>query len=108
MKALQWSMTIPQNKQGAFLKWFNEIAGPQLNGFGAVKHEIYQVTDKPVIGHQTVEENRFIERVYFEDSFNISEYFARVKAAPAAWALSRMYEKDFGATNIELRIIEEK
>lgn len=31
MKILQWSMTIPKDKQEAFLVWFKKIAGPQLN-----------------------------------------------------------------------------
>jgi len=41
MKILQWSMTIPEEKQKRFVKWFGEVAGPKLGKFGAVEHELY-------------------------------------------------------------------
>ena len=105
MKALQWTMTIPEDKQAKFVKWFKEIAGPALDGFGAIEHEIYQVADTQIVGRQITEQNKFIERVYFNDDFDIPSYFARVKADPEAWKLSRMYEQEFGATDIELRVL---
>lgn len=98
-------MTISKDKQAEFLKWFEEVAGPQLGKFGAKKHEIYEVEDKQVVGRQVVEVDRFIEQVYFDDDFDIPSYFARVKADPVAWALSRKYEEEFGATDIELRVL---
>lgn len=100
-------MTIPKNKQAAFVKWFNEVAGPTFAGFGAKKHEIYKVGDKEVVERQKVENDRFIERIYFDDDFDIPSYFVKVKANPKAWKLSRMYEKKFGATDIELRVLQE-
>jgi hypothetical protein len=106
MKALQWSMTIPKEKQEEFVKWFKEVAGPAFAGFGARKHEIFKVADEKIVGGQTSEKDRFIERVYFDDDFNIPDYFAKVKENPEAWKLSRMYEATFGAKDIELRIIE--
>src|SRR4030042_4145873 len=105
MKILQWSMTIPKDKQKPFLKWFKEIAGPTFAGFGAQKHEICVVEKKQIVGRQTVVEDRFIERVYFADDFDIPSYFARVKENPKAWRISREYERRFGATNIELRVL---
>lgn len=105
MKVLQWSMTIPESKQKEFVDWFNKTAGPILAGFGAKKHEVYKVEDKQTIGRQIIEENRFIERVYFDDDFNIVSYFARVKENPDAWKVSRMYEGEFGAKDIELRVL---
>jgi len=107
MKILQWSMTIPKGKQNEFIKWFKEIAGPAFASFGAKKHEIYRVEDKEIVERQKVENNRFIERVYFDDDFDIPTYFAKVKTDPEAWKLSRMYEDRFGAMDIELRILQE-
>ena len=98
-------MTIPKDKEQAFIKWFDEIAGPTLEGFGAKKHELHKVEDKQIIGRQTLEKDRFIERVYFEDSFNLPDYFAKVKNNPEANKLSQSYEEIFGATDIELRIL---
>lgn len=107
MKALQWTMTIPKAKETAFLKWFDKIAGPIFRGFGAVKHELYRVEDKQITKRQVVEEGRFIERVYFNDGFNIQSFFDRVKADPEVWEQSRKFESEFGATKIELRVIND-
>jgi hypothetical protein len=93
MQILQWSMTIPPAKQQPFEKWFTEIAGPKLNTFGAQKHELFK------------EENRYVERIYFANDFNTPDYFSAVKANPEAWKLSRMYEQEFGAIDIELRAL---
>lgn len=107
MKILQWSMTVPIEKQKAFIKWFRESALSALNDFGAINHEIHQVTDKQIVGRQIIEQNRFIERIYFDDDFDISDYFTKVKGDPEAHRLSKMYEQIFGVTDIELRILEE-
>ena len=105
MKILQWSMTIPKKKQDDFVEWFNKVAGSVLGGFGAKKHELYRVEDKQIVGRQLVEVDRFIERVYFDDKFNILSYFEAVKQNPKAWKISREYEEKFRATNIELRVL---
>lgn len=105
MQILQWSMTIPREKQKNFLRWFKEASGPILGGFGAKKHELHKVEDKQIIGRQLVEKDRFIERVYFDDKFNIPDYFEAVKENPKAWKVSREYEGKFSATNIELRVL---
>lgn len=105
MKILQWSMTIPKEKQAGFIKWFKETAGPTLGKFGAKKHELYKVEDKQVVGRQFIEKDRFIERIYFDDKFNIQSYFETVRQDPQAWEISREYEEKFGATNIELRVL---
>lgn len=108
MKVLQWSMTIPSNKKLEFLKWFDEQAGPILGGFGAKGHEICVVEEKEIVGKQKTEKNSFIERIYFDNDFNIPDYFEQVKNNPKAWEISRQYEKKFGAKNIELRVLHKK
>jgi len=105
VKALQWSMTIPKKNQRAFEKWFKEVAGPRFNEFGAIKHEIYKVEENIIVGRQITENGRYIERVYFEDDFEIPKYFSAVKADTEAWNESRKFEIEFGAKNIELRVL---
>ena len=105
MKILQWSMSIPHDKQQDFIKYFYVVLGPTFQGFGAKSHELFQVSEEHIIGKQIVEENRFIERVFFDDDFDIPSYFAKVKENPEAWKLSRSYEEIFGATGIELRVL---
>lgn len=90
-------MTIPAGMQPAFEKWFKDAAGPVLGGFGAKKHDIYKIT----------KENKYVERIYFDNNFDIPGYFAAVKADPKAWKLSRMYEGKFGAKDVELKTLEE-
>lgn len=105
MKILQWSMTIPEKKQEDFVVWFEKVAESQLNKFGAIKHELFKVADSEVVGKQKVEKDRYIERIYFNDDFDIPKYFSAVKADREAWKISRMYEEEFGANNIELRVL---
>jgi len=107
MKALQWTMTIPKDKQKEFEKWFKEVAGSKLNSFGAIKHEIYRVEEKLLVGRQVVENDKYIERVYFDNGFDIPKYFATVKADTKAWKESRKFESEFGARDVELRIVNE-
>jgi len=104
MKVLQWSMTIPKKKQGAFLRCSKERFSPTWKKFGCVKYELLKVENKPIKG-SVLEKDRFFERVYFEGSFDIPSFFAKVKENPKAWELSRLYEKKFGAHDIELRIL---
>lgn len=106
MKCLQWTMTVPEEKQEDFVKWFKEFSRPILGGFGAIKHELFKVEDKEIVGRQTTEKNKFIERIYFNHNFDISSYFEKVKQDPKAWKLSRMYEEEFGANDIELVILK--
>ena len=106
MKILQWSMTIPKDKQKDFIRWFKEVAGPILGVFGAKKHELHKVEDKQAVGRQLAESDRFVETIYFDDKFNIPDYFEAVKQDPRAWKVSREYEGKFGATNIELRVLK--
>lgn len=108
MKVLQWSMTIPRDKQEEFVKWFHEVAGPTFTRFGAKSHQLYKVEDQEVIGRQFTETNRFIEHVYFDDNFDIPIYFENVRNDANASKLSRMYEEVFEASDIELRVLEEK
>ena len=108
MKALQWTMIIPKEKQDKFIGWFNKTAGPGLGKFGALKHELYKVSDKAIVGRQKIEKDKYIERIYFEDKFSIPDYFIAVKNDPKAWRLSRMFEDNFGAKNVGLNILFEK
>ncbi len=105
MKALQWSMTVPKERQKEFVKWFKEVAGPLFSGFGAKKHELYKVEEKELIGKQIREKDRYIEKVYFDDDFDIPSYFINVKADTEARKISRMYEGEFMAKDIELKIL---
>ena len=105
MKILEWSMTIPKSKQESFVKWFNEVSKDAFSCFGAKKHELYKIEDKEVLGIQTIEKNRFVERIYFDNEYDFTNFFRRVKSNPVTRHLSRMYEEDYGATNIQLRVL---
>lgn len=106
MRAIQWSMTIPKEKQKEFEMWFKKTAGPIFAQFGSIGHEIYKVEEIEIVGHQVTEQDRYIERVFFADDFEIPEYFAGVKQDPEAWKLYRMYENEFRAKDIELRVLD--
>lgn len=107
MKILQWSMTIPKDKQDEFIHCFHETLARNFQRFGAVSHELLKVADHEIVGRQLVEKDRFIERVFFDDDFEIPSYFDKVKADPEGYELSRSFEERFGATDVELRVLEE-
>ncbi|PIV62540.1 hypothetical protein COS12_01970 [Candidatus Roizmanbacteria bacterium CG01_land_8_20_14_3_00_33_9] len=105
MKILQWSMTIPKMNQRAFLKCSREEISSTWKKFGCIKYELLKVENKPLVGKTVLEQDRFIERLYFGDSFNIPSFFEKIRKSPKAWKLSRKYEGKFGAHGIELRIL---
>ena len=105
MKILQWSMTIPKSKQDDFAKWFNEESKDAFDSFGAKKHELHKVEDEQVVGRQTIEKNSFIERIYFDNDYDFANFFRRVKSNPITRQVSRMYEDEFGAQDIKLRVL---
>ncbi|MFC1790682.1 hypothetical protein ACFLZP_04340 [Patescibacteria group bacterium] len=107
MKVLQWSITIPKQKQPEFINYLEKVLGPTWKKFGCQKHEIYKVADKASVGKQKTERNRFIERLYFNNDFDLKTFFASVRKDEEANRISRSYEEVFGATNIQLRILLE-
>ncbi len=98
-------MTIPENKQSSFEAWFKQTAAPEFEKYGALKHELYKVCVEQLKNHQLVEKNRYIESLFFVDSFNVRDFFSRVKSRPRAYHISQAYEREFQAGNIEFRIL---
>ena len=78
------------------MAWFKEKAAPGFEKFGALKHELYKEEKRDV----------FVERLFFIDCYEVKDFFAEVKADPKAWKLSRMYEKDFGAKDVRLKVLD--
>jgi hypothetical protein len=96
VKVLQWTITIPAGRQEAFETWFEEKGSEGFEKFGALKHELYRERGK----------NKYVERLFFVDSFDTKDFFAKVKADPKAWQLSRMYEGEFEAKDVEMKVLE--
>jgi hypothetical protein len=55
------------------------------------------------IDRQILEQGRFIERLYFDDDFNIQEFYRKARKNDPDVVGS--YEEKFKANNIELRIL---
>lgn len=98
-------MTIPVDKQEAFVEYCRMVLGPTWKKYGVKKHECYRVAEKAVVGRQMTEENRFIERLYFDDNFNIPNFYKEARQNEPEKV--RSYEEQFGASQIELRILEQ-
>lgn len=98
-------MSIPKDKQRNFIEYSKKVLGPTWKKYGVKKHECCQIAEKTVVGRQLTEQNRFIERLYFEDDFDIPNFFkvAREKELEK----TKSYEEKFGAYSIELRILNQ-
>ncbi|MBU0976292.1 MAG: hypothetical protein ABIE03_05525 [Patescibacteria group bacterium] len=105
MKAIEYIMSISKETEAEFLKYVKEVLGPTWKKLGCQKHEIYKVTDKAIVGRQIVEQDRFIERLYFGDDFDISRFYS--EARKKYLEVVRSYEDMFGVYQIELRILKE-
>ncbi len=98
-------MSIPKDKQKDFIDYAKKVLGPTWKKYGCKKHELYQVFEKIVIGKQTIEQDKFIERLYVEDSFDISNFYKVTKENELE--KTKSYEHQFGAYLIELRVLIE-
>ncbi len=105
MKVLQWIMTIPKEKQKDFKEASKGLFGPMWKKFGALDYKCFKIGDKKLIGRQTIESDRYVEQLYFDDSFDIPNFFTQVKEDKEANKISQKYEKEYGAHNIELRML---
>ncbi len=105
MKAIQWSMTIPTEKQEDFVKYSQNVLKPTWQRFGCKRYECHKVVGEKIIPKQIAENDKFIERLYFEDDFDVVGFFSAVKKDENANKISRSYEELFGARDIELRVL---
>ena len=106
MEVLQWTMTIPQNKQEEFIKYYNRTLKPTWLQFGAIKCELFKTSREKISGENSFPKDQFVEILYLKDKLSASEFFERVKAVPKAWDISRQYEKRFGARNIIMKVLQ--
>ncbi len=106
MEVLQWIMTIPKDKQSAFVSFYNQTMRPIWLRFGAVKCDLFKTFREKVAGESYFPEEQFVETLYLQKDLTAKEFFEKVKADPEAWEISRQYEKQFGATNIVMRVLQ--
>jgi len=97
-------MSIPKDRQKDFISYAKKVLSPTWKKYGCKKHECYQVAENAVVGRQITEQNRFIERLYFEDGFDISNFYKVTKENELE--KTKSYEGQFGAYWIELRILD--
>jgi len=98
-------MTIPSEKQKEFIKYSQKVLAPTWVKFGCLKYELHKVEENKTVERQLIEKNRFIERLYFADDFDVSGFFESVRKNEEAFRISKSYEDKFGAKKIVLRIL---
>ena len=84
-------MTIPKEKQVAFLQYYRASMEPTWLKYGATKC---------VISRTNPSGDEFVELIFLKEGISADSFFASVKADVAAWDISRQYESRFSATNI--------
>jgi len=106
MEVLQWTMTIPKNKQDEFVSFYNQTMRPTWIKFGATKCELLKTFRKKVVGENDFLEEQFVETLYLKKGLTAEGFFEAVKAVPEAWEISRQYEKQFGAKDIVMKVLK--
>jgi hypothetical protein len=107
METIQWTMTIPKDKQKSFIKFYGEIMRPTWLKFGASRCELFKTYREKILGKNSFLEEQFVEMLYLEEGITAQDFFERVKAAPKAWEISRQYENKFGAKSIIMKVLRE-
>jgi len=105
MEALQWTMTIPQDKQSAFISFYNQTIRSTWLKFGAIKCELFKTLREKVTKDNYFPEEQFVETIYLKEGLTAKEFFEQVKANPEAWEISRQYEKQFDARDIVMKVL---
>ncbi len=98
-------MSIPKDRQKDFIDYAKKVLGPTWKKYGCRKHECYQVAEQVVVGKQITEQDKFIERLYFDDDFDIPSFYKITKEKELEKAKS--YKNKFGACRIEVRILNQ-
>jgi len=105
MEILQWTMSIPKDKQEEFVEFYNQRMRPMWLNYGATKAELLKTSREEIAGQNNFPDDQFVERLYLEEGLTAEEFFNKVKAVPEAWEISRQYEKKFGAKDIVMKIL---
>jgi hypothetical protein len=106
MEVLQWTMSIPRDKQDEFVRFYDQTMRPTWLKFGATKCELFKTFREKVAGQNSLPEDQFVEMLYLEQGLTAEDFFNKVKAVPEAWEISRQYEKRFGAKDIVMRVLQ--
>ena len=105
MIIIQYTLSIPKDKQANFVKYSKETLAPTWKKYGCKRYECVKIEDKKLIDRQTQEQDKFIERLYFEDNFDICAFYDKAKKNDAE--ITRAYEEKFNAQQVELRILRQ-
>ena len=105
MKIIQYTFSIPKDKQDEFVQYSKDILSPTWTKYGCRRYECVKIEDQKLVEGQNLEQDRFIERLYFDNDFNIQEFYRKARKGDPD--VVRSYEKKFNANNIELRILKQ-
>jgi hypothetical protein len=103
MKIIQWTYTIPKDKQEEFIAYYPKVLSPIWRKHGAKKCELFKVEENELIKTQKTEKDTFQEMLFFDEDFDIKQFFASALEKDRERTMD--YEKRFGAKNIEFRIL---
>jgi len=105
MIIIQYTLSIPREKQTDFIRYSREVLAPTWKKYGCKRYECAKVEDQKLVDRQALEQNRFIERLYFENDFNIRKFYNDARQNDPE--ITKAYEVKFNARQIELRILKQ-
>jgi len=105
MIIIQYTLSIPEKKQAGFIRYSKEVLLPTWKKYGCKRYECVKVEDEKLVDKQIQEQNKFVERLYFGDDFDIRKFYDKARRNDPE--ITRAYEKKFNAQQIELRILKQ-
>jgi len=106
MQIIEYRYRIPKEKREEFLKFAESTLKPTWQKYCCMKYELSTVSSEQIVGRQIFEEGSIVERLYFEDNFDLNQFYKETLENESD--KTKSYEEKFGATDIELRILRTK
>jgi len=79
METIQWTMTIPKDKQNEFVRYYDRTMRPTWIKFGATKCEFFKTFREKVAGENSFPEEQFVEILYLQEGLTAKGFFKKPK-----------------------------
>ena len=105
MIIIQYTLSIPKDSQAEFIQYSKDVLAPTWKKYGCIRYECAQIEEQQIVGRQVIESGRYVERLYFNDDFDILNFYHTTREQVPE--VTKAYETQFGAHHIELRILRQ-
>ncbi|MFX1329095.1 MAG: hypothetical protein ACFE91_13290 [Promethearchaeota archaeon] len=109
MILVQWSCEVPPEKRERFVNFAEKELKTFYESYGALRYELFfpMNTEKKYFSYHTTEnENMYIEQLLFETFTDFEKLYDSIEKDKEAQKMVGRYEKDFGISNCNFKILK--